>query len=258
MGGPKSEGNGTRLRPPLLKVWWGVRISLVSTQATSVGGPKHSGFDSGVRNSPVSTLAHTVGGPKLTGFDSGPHGGRSGAKGKTRCGWPLPRTQFFGRWAGPTVLSFVEEALAEVTHTWSFAASSASAPSAPPPLALCDDVFGTDASTPLADRLVAADAAIEDLRSRLSQVEQIPRGALEARLDRLEEAPSPEDQLVMAMGKAHIITVNTLELPRPYWVALCGWRCGIAASVQLLPRRKLDKSGRALCSKCQSKEEARM
>ena len=152
----------------------------------------------------------------------------------------------------------VEEALAEVTHTWTFAAASSSLSSAPTAPALCDDLWGAEESTPLADRLVAADTAIEDLRSRLSQVERIPRGVLEARLDRLEEQPSPEDQLVMAMGKAHIITVCTLELPRTYWVVLCGWRCGIAPSVQLLPRRKLDKSGRDLCTKCQSKEEARV
>ena len=176
---------------------------------------------------------------------------RSGAKSKTRVGWIVVMTQFFGRWGGPTVLSYIEEALAEMTHLWPM---SSSAPSSSASLqeqlvpfssaALPEQVLAS-----LTDRLAIADSAIDRLRSDLdSRLVAAPDASL-ASPALVSPSASPM-QAIFDGGKAHILIDGIISFPRPMWTTLCGWRCGSAFSARIVPVSSLPDFGFSLCAKC--------
>ena len=198
----------------------------------------------------VAAWIHAAGGKPATGHT----GRRSGAKSKTRGGWSLPRVQFFGRWAGPTVLSYVEEAVAEVTHKWSFDADSAASSTRAPQLALTDTLMGESLS--FSARVDSTYDAVEALRARMATLEDSSLSMLESRISLLEAPPQAPDLLAVGEGKAHLMSACTQELPRFLWTSLCGWRFGNNAAVQLLPFNKLDATGKQLCGRCSARQAA--
>ena len=195
----------------------------------------------------IDAWRHASGNPEVSGHTPR----RSGAKTKTRVGWVVVMTQFFGRWGGPTVLSYIEEALSEQTHLWPQASSSQRAPAGVleqlAPLAshsLPDQVLAS-----LTDRMSNADLAIDRLRADL---DTSLSAAADASLDSPAlAAPSATPlQAIYDGGKAHILIDGIIAFPRPMWASLCGWKCGAAVTARIVPLNSVPSLGYSFCAKC--------
>ena len=163
---------------------------------------------------------------------------------------------FFGRWASAVVLSYIEEALAEVTHTWSLASASSNSASSPAPAAQQQAFFLENSSSlavgqleTLTARVAAADAGMLQLRDRLSTVEV---QVLDEISDRIAVAPqeSTSPFYIRTPAKTHLLFEGTTTNPKPLWSTVCGWRCGTAHNAQLLTFIELSKLEHSLCERC--------
>ena len=179
----------------------------------------------------------------------GHSGRRSGAKMRARVGWAVWMVQFFGRWAGASVLEYIEEALAQRTQGWSTPSDPGMAtPSAagPPPTLLA-----------IADGPASNATEIASLSERVAKAEEAIASrseSLEAKLVEVSAAiPVARDPLcVVTSGKYHLLPQGSLELPRPFWTAVCGWRFGVslAGELSFMSEAKAAASGRGLCDRC--------
>ena len=95
----------------------------------------------------------------------------------------------------------------------------------------------------LSERTAKAEAAITALSE-----------SLEAGLVEVSAAiPVARDPLcVVTANKYHLLPQGSLELPRPFWTAVCGWRFGVSHGGELafMPEAKVATTGRGLCDRC--------
>ena len=182
----------------------------------------------------------------------GHSGRRSGAKSRARTAWSLWMIQFFGRWASASVLEYVEEALAQRTHMWSVSsASSASAsqalPALPPSAPGIENLLG-------ASQLPGEIASLSDRTSSVECALASLQDAVDARVLEHSEAVrvATDESCVVSNSRIHFIPQGGLELPRPMWAALCGWRFGISnvGSLSILPLEKTAHLSIERCDRC--------
>ena len=177
---------------------------------------------------------------------------RSGAKSRARTGWAVFMIQFLGRWAGATVLEYIEEALAQRTHAWSLS-STPSGPTQSEPLRLTDAPAGADSSAELLSLSRRAEAADDALASIQAQV-----SSHQSSIDELL-ALNPDDSFVATSAKFHYLPQGALEWPQPLWTTLCGWRFGGAATCTIYPVSKISKlEAKPWCSRCAARRAVGM
>ena len=147
-------------------------------------------------------------------------------------GWSLWQIQFMGRWAASTVVDYVEDAMAELTSTW-----SSSSGSHMPEIS----IGNTDSITcpALSDR-------VEKLEVLLSQfsAQQEPSSP---QLPVVLLNTSSSFSLAMAGNKVHKREDAILEWPRTLWVTACGWRCGANTKLRILPKERLEQTDHERC-----------
>ena len=177
---------------------------------------------------------------------------RSGAKFRARSGWAVYMVQFLGRWAGATVLEYIEEALANRTHAWSLSSSSsgpAQVASQALPLPISGNIQDAEVLS-LSRRAELADEALSSLQEQMN----IQKSSLDNLL-----AVSADDSIVATAANFHYLPQGALEWPQPLWTTLCGWRFGGAASCTIYPASKLNLvEERPWCSRCASRRAAGM
>ena len=95
----------------------------------------------------------------------------------------------------------------------------------------------------LSERTECAEAAIRELTT-----------SLDARLAAAAASlPVNHDAMcVLTAAKYHLIPQGGLELPRPCWATLCGWRFGFSLNAEqaLLSENKVAAAGKPLCDRC--------
>ena len=142
---------------------------------------------------------------------------RTGAKRRAKMGWSLWQIQFMGRWAASTVVDYVEEAMAEMTATWSMASSSASATHSASAQPATPGASGN--ALTLLERIDTLESLLDQIRNASSVVTK-PEPLTQADLT------SNSHKLAVVGSRAHRIDESVLEWPRTLWVTSCGWRCG--------------------------------
>ena len=178
---------------------------------------------------------------------------RSGAKMRARTGWSVWQIQFFARWAGATVLEYIEEALAQTTLNWSAQAPSASSSAS--------DVAAV-AGRSVVERLVG-DSSLEALVSLTARTDAAEKALADLRLALPDPTAGISESMcfevdataVVTSSKSHYLPHGATEWPRPMWTALCGWKFGSssASNVSLIPISKLGALAQPMCGKCEKR-----
>ena len=184
---------------------------------------------------------------------SGHSARRSGAKRRARLGWSLWQIQFLGRWAASTVVDYVEEALSEMTASWSVATSSSPSASAAsgsaahqgsaPGAGTSGIQLGTEGGVPsLSERLEdRMEALLEEHRVRAAESTQVPA------VPDLTEPVS--EWCALAGSKVHRFPAGVLDWPRTLWATSCGWRCGLSSKFRFMEVSKLEFLSHSKCGR---------
>jgi len=156
---------------------------------------------------------------------------RSGAKRYARAGWAVQCIQHLGRWAGSTVLEYIEEAYAELPLEAAAACRR------------------------------GEDSAIPDLTARIKSVEQVCRklqvtlsassiGAASAAVSFCEKVSDPTPlKWVSGPTAVHRVATFSKEVPRHAWRTNCGWKFASAGHFVILDEEDI-VPGVAFCKKC--------
>ena len=160
---------------------------------------------------------------------------RSGAKHLARLGLPLARIQFYGRWGGPSVLGYVEEAMEESPSLRGFE------PSWDEMQCFLSQAIRNDMEPSLLMHknlkasLEELMREVHDLRTLSAELEDFirPRAVLNVADRVLHSVPR---------GKPHVA-------PAP-WKTHCGWRWACTFECEPISRESEPKEGVSVCKKC--------
>jgi hypothetical protein len=176
-----------------------------------------------------------VGGPRPRGHSAR----RAGAKRYARANWSASCIQHIGRWAGPTVLGYIEEAYAELPLDAAAACR-----------------HGEDAALPaLASRVAAVEKVHSVLQVSIAgHLRVAARCAEEVAaqdiLGRATENATPKWVLPGGSGKIHLMASFSLSTPSWAWRTVCGWRFANAASGFVLLDTLSPSDESRLCERC--------
>ena len=154
------------------------------------------------------------------------------------------------------MVEYVEEALAEVTATWSrqldYRPSSASSASAPQPML-------KDAQAQKTREVMGSEGSMAKLSTRVDRLDQ-PLVQIKAQLaDNAKPTNSAEEEVArhaisetvaILDGPMHLFDEGTLQQPHCFWYTLCGVRFGEHTNVEL---RKVDSAReveKPWCKRC--------
>jgi hypothetical protein len=169
--------------------------------------------------------------------------------------------QFLGRWAAATVVQYVEEALEEVTASWSSHGQPAN-----------DGAEGTEPTVQLrslAPNLGTTGGAAK-LSERMDQIEQLLNTVREqqqsasATMNKVTESmikaekAQTQHKYVITPERIHVVPSHCLSWPPACWAAICGWRFAHRADIEVVDGKTLQERGvpLQLCGRCQKASDS--
>ena len=169
---------------------------------------------------------------------------RSGAKRYARAGWSVWMIQFMGRWATSTVLEYIEEAMAEMTSSWSLGGSSSSSRPA--------GNAGSSGGCPrIGDRLDRMEQLLEEVQARAAAAGTANQetARITAQLAKQASCQRVVWRMRQDASAVHLVAEAFMDLPASAWTTVCGWKFG-QSDVTLRKAAEPWPAGKSACTKC--------
>ena len=155
-------------------------------------------------------------------------------------GWALWKIQFLGRWGSATVVSYVEEAMAEVTANWHKPGEGAPAQQL--------DIGVKGGAPNLAERLDQLEEKLREVQQTRNE-ESRETAELRTQLEEMSARSTP-GAIVTGLDCVHAVAEGVLEWPAMYWSTVCGWRFGNSSTAAIFRHGRADRVNKPRCAKC--------